>query len=849
MKGKGAQEDGTGGLPKGATGREGTVTEEKVREWATSPFWASENVALRSDGSWIGIDVDAYGEKHGEETLALLEAELGELPATITSTSREPYLEDGSENQSRIRFYLVPAGLQFISRLTDIDIIQRSHRYAICAPSRHPSGREYVWYGYDGEPLMELPSVGDFEELPEAWLNRLILPDVDRVSGEGFAGSLGEWAERCTPGEPSAVMQEWVRCIPQADFGHDVMIQMQGAFVNLGVQGEAGVPWALDRLRSEWLRAPYDTEQYRTDFDVSLRGAIEKFGAFPPGPHDIPSVDTSALLQRIHQPGFADRLVSLPHAVTAASLRERTAWIASSALDSGLSPVEAAALAWASAAAQAEGGIREQGLHAVWALVGEVAMSPVREERVFIEPVHMAPPPPEPKDPSDPSRRVRLTNDEEDATIDQLRWWGDEFMEVYHKLMPVMTDSYYRLHMWMTLSMVFADKAYIQWEDGARTILNFYGGILGDSGSGKSRSKRPMREIPRRFYGEGEDPDIGGDATSSALTRALILRDGKTSLFHADEAHGLLGKWKESMGPFTDMKSRVTDMYMGEVPALQRTTDKDISGINAKTYLNVHLTGVFEKVIEVIEPEDWETGFINRFVWARGHRKELTRDQKRNRIRRPGSSVGGQKDWHAQWVAQFTAISNTVLGSQSGKARQLDVTDEVLDREVELKEHLERMAAESPYAAQLGATFVRLSETILKCAALVAITEKRVVVEMSDYLIALRQGEEWIENVLDLVAATNKPKIAREVDRLESMIEQNGGVMELAAIHRRHEGRSRYVTDLIRELIAQGRAEQFDRNPAMNIPAAFIRLVRLEPIRTTAPQSQPSMIPEGGIHI
>src|SRR5690606_17097959 len=138
---------------------------------------------------------------------------------------------------------------------------------------------------------------------------------------------------------------------------------------------------------------------------------------------------------------------------------------------------------------------------------------------------------------------------------------------------------------------------------------------------GKSQSLNPVKGMMKSYFLMEESPDIGGNATESGLTRALIKRDGKTSLFHSDEADGVLLAWSDKLSAFAGMKQRMTDVYGGDVPAMQRATAQDISGIHAKAYLCAHLTGIDERILDAIEPHDWESGFVNRFIWAKGHRK------------------------------------------------------------------------------------------------------------------------------------------------------------------------------------------------------------------------------------
>ena len=127
-------------VPGGATGRHGVVNEAKVNAWCVDPEWADQNVALRAEG-WVAIDVDEYDVKHGAEQLADLEAHLGPLPATPSSTSR------GVDSPSRqyflalkepVELYGKPPILGVKANDVHIEIVQFHHRYAVVAPSIHP---------------------------------------------------------------------------------------------------------------------------------------------------------------------------------------------------------------------------------------------------------------------------------------------------------------------------------------------------------------------------------------------------------------------------------------------------------------------------------------------------------------------------------------------------------------------------------------------------------------------------------------------------------------------------------------------------------------------------------------
>lgn len=164
--------------PPGYTGYEGrAVSYPDLQAWIDGEE-AAFNIALRLPGDIVGIDVDAYDDKVGAESLSHAEAELGPLPPSYRCTSRAPFGESG------IRFYRVPpaanlrgAEKKFRARFGDhVDIIRRDHRYAVTWPSIHPeSGDVYQWYDADGAECA-IPSPATLTALPESWVDFIAGP-------------------------------------------------------------------------------------------------------------------------------------------------------------------------------------------------------------------------------------------------------------------------------------------------------------------------------------------------------------------------------------------------------------------------------------------------------------------------------------------------------------------------------------------------------------------------------------------------------------------------------------------------------------------------------------------------
>lgn len=150
--------------PSGFTGSGGVEPSfPDIDTWATGPEGAG-NIALRMPRNVIGIDVDAYGDKLGRQTLEEAENAHGTLPATWRTTSRD-------DGVSGIRFYRVPEGLAWPGEIGhSTEIIQHRHRYALVWPSVHPEGRTYRWINPDGVNSTTVPDVDDLPLLPPAWV-------------------------------------------------------------------------------------------------------------------------------------------------------------------------------------------------------------------------------------------------------------------------------------------------------------------------------------------------------------------------------------------------------------------------------------------------------------------------------------------------------------------------------------------------------------------------------------------------------------------------------------------------------------------------------------------------------
>jgi hypothetical protein len=261
--------------PKGVTGKTARpITEDDYRAWRHQ--W--RNMAIVLPDGVVGLDVDVY--KNGGRQLP------DDLPFTVRTTSRT----DGSG----IYLYRVPPGMKFVGDLPDGlgETIQPHHRYAIVAPSLHPSGRVYRWLD-DDDNEVGIPDVDDLPDLPDAWVKRLQQParkhgskSSGQRTGKGFEGDVDAWLDNLPPGPMStkvrATLRRTVRSLRRHSHvcRYDVMVGGTKALVQLGALRQRGVGQALDDLIDEYIAA-LEGEPDRNpwaELDRAISGAVAKFG-------------------------------------------------------------------------------------------------------------------------------------------------------------------------------------------------------------------------------------------------------------------------------------------------------------------------------------------------------------------------------------------------------------------------------------------------------------------------------------------------------------------------------------------------------------------------------------------
>lgn len=259
--------------PTGFTGHAAPYpAREQIEEWMGDG--KRYNICLRlagvdKDHEIIGIDVDHYvsGEKDkkGGDQLDALEERLGVLPPTWISTAR-------CDGISGIRYYRVPRGLGFRGKIDkDIECIQKGHRFAVVAPSKHPGGETYHWFepGYalivDGWAADgTIPDARELPELPEAWLKyltqgKMSAGETDRIDMDSSVDEIYAWADATFWDDPeqcrviNKAVEKHKQGIKDDATSHDKIVNAHFHILSLAAEGHIGWAKALNEIEQFWM--------------------------------------------------------------------------------------------------------------------------------------------------------------------------------------------------------------------------------------------------------------------------------------------------------------------------------------------------------------------------------------------------------------------------------------------------------------------------------------------------------------------------------------------------------------------------------------------------------------------
>lgn len=389
----------------------------------------------------------------------------------------------------------------------------------------------------------------------------------------------------------------------------------------------------------------------------------------------------------------------------------------------------------------------------------------------------------------------------------------DEYVEWVRTRSPRSAEVYQRTLALMVLSSVYGNWAYIRPQFG-RMYLNMWCLIIGDTtATRKTTAKNLALSLIRGWEARtGLKIEIGSDSTSEGLTKVLSDRDGEVSLFHRDEFHGFI-KELFTKNYLSGMMEYLTALYDGEVLQTIRATVGAGNNKVITTVFNMLMLGVpggreGEKgVADVLNTSNFASGFLPRFVWAVADAPDWEPDHENvDQIIEDDSWQGGADELAMGFRNDFELARREW---NSTKPKQIVFDDAAWERWNQWKVDSKRFIMGVPNERILEPSRDRMSYSILKAAALLAIHDRSATVTLEHLLPVLAQSELWFRDLTKMANSIASSDFEARSDQIEMMIAAAGGILAAKNVYKAFKNlRKGEVDENINSLKAQGRIKQ-----------------------------------------
>lgn len=382
---------------------------------------------------------------------------------------------------------------------------------------------------------------------------------------------------------------------------------------------------------------------------------------------------------------------------------------------------------------------------------------------------------------------------------------------------PLSAETFHRTLSIILLSCVYGRWAYIVPKHGVMG-LNMWGIIAGDTtATRKSTSRALMRSVLRQWQKvSGLTIDIGSDFTPQALVKTLGERDGLVSFVHRDEFQGFIHEIY-TQNYMSGAAERLTELYDGKVMAVLRNTKELATEKEADTVFNFLAMGITKEIAGRMTSSNFRSGFLPRFVWSVAEPPEWEPSHEMVDQMDEGEEFTGKGDdpTVAHFIRDFRLAQRNW---DSSKPRAIRFCPEALVRwnewKVQTKEYIRGRQNEDIMEPARD----RMSYTVWKTAALLAIHDRKTEISEEHLVRALEQAEWWFRDMMIMADQVASSDFESKVDAIELMLAAAGGSMPMKKVYAHKDFkkfRKGEVDECINSLEAQGRASRVPINNEM----------------------------------
>jgi hypothetical protein len=659
------------------------------------------------------------------------------------------------------------------------------------------SGESYVLY-----PGEDVPDRSALNAAPEWLCDETTVRSADR-----FEGAVSDWYETLEPGEPSVLVRAAMDRATSLfesrgnDLTHSDIVERQHEAVRLGSEGHAGVPQLLALLEELALNRTGDhsrnPDEYIFEFQEALSSGIEKHGAAIDLRAEIPAYSLAMVPK-----GVPDRLL-----VGDAGDKEVFRALLAALLEATDDDLVVLSVLWNSP--------RTRDLSREWGLL--FVNERIKSARSKPEPIRENPtlPTPEPKKEvakveENPSGGF-LTADEAEL-VKNNETFIDAYCAASRDAKGFERADYEVPAAWTILSMAMGRKVFIP---SAKSLgVNLWVLVLGYSTTGKSTEDRLLTSaLDLMFTGDSEMfYNVGATSSPAGVHESLLVRDNLPSIVQDDEAANFFRELRNPGGYLMGIQQLHADWYEGAVkPQNKIRLPKELRGKSAKTSFNVHMSGTPDNTLDLLDMSMFESGYLARYNWAWGA-PPVDPDRKYQ------MRLGDRKDESTpESFYSLVADVKDAGGVVGSEMVSMSASSDVQDRLNKAYRDFDKFAQASKRYKQFGMAIDRLgSETIWKCAALLAVYSGRTEIGMRDAVTAIHYATAWLHTLIKVAEAISESPYSRDLEEMEKFIRSEGGKVSRELFLHHFRGRvvrsQREIDDRLGYLIESGRVNRVEKD-------------------------------------
>jgi hypothetical protein len=328
---------------------------------------------------------------------------------------------------------------------------------------------------------------------------------------------------------------------------------------------------------------------------------------------------------------------------------------------------------------------------------------------------------------------------------------SDTFVDRYEAWASTCTDAptiYHRASAATILSAVFGEFAKCPTKHDTNLTLWFF--ILGPTTRARKTTAMMMMVD---FLDDLSDEDfmyiIGSDVTPEALNLLLPEKDGRTSVYYRDEAHGLLLEQSKKRYLIGSQEYE-TELFSGRARSTLRAGNmKDSDDHEPRRVVRTNfirfLCGTLDQVASALSVESYQSGHMARFLVAEADPPPLTEESMYT------EQFDGQaldEDPVRQGLLNDVAAARAfwMTVTEPGKTIMVPYERSAWERLQKAKFELYKAAEKHELSEVLLPTMVRMGDSMMKTAILLAMADREQQVGMRHLLKAMRMTEDWYQS-------------------------------------------------------------------------------------------------------